>query len=239
VSRRLLRLLPAVLVMWALLGVGTPVSGEDDGSTDSDPATVELVLFWGEGCPHCAAEREFLDELLATRPDLVVREYEVFNDEANRQLFRERAAEAGIEARSVPTTFLGDRVWVGFGNATAAAIEAAVDAALEGREIAESAESVVDVPLVGPVDVEDRSLVVSTLLIGFVDGVNPCSLWVLSVLLALVLHGGSRRRVLAVGGTFLAVTSAMYRLYIVGFYSVCATCSSCRGSNAAWRWWSA
>jgi cytochrome c biogenesis protein CcdA len=45
-------------------------------------------------------------------------------------------------------------------------------------------------------------------------------LWVLSILLALVLHGGSRRRVLAVGTVFLVVTSAMYGLYIVGFYSV-------------------
>ena len=49
-----------------------------------------------------------------------------------------------------------------------------------------------------------------------VDGVNPCSLWVLTMLLALVLHSGSRRRVMAVGGTFLLVTSLMYGLYIVG-----------------------
>ena len=51
------------------------------------------------------------------------------------------------------------------------------------------------------------------------DGVNPCSLWVLSVLLAIVLHSGSRGRVILVGSTFLFVTTAMYGLYIVGFYS--------------------
>jgi hypothetical protein len=60
---------------------------------------------------------------------------------------------------------------------------------------------------------------VSTLVIGFVDGVNPCSLWVLSVLLAIVLHTGSRRRVFAVGSVFLVVTAGLYGLYITGMYS--------------------
>jgi cytochrome c biogenesis protein CcdA len=75
------------------------------------------------------------------------------------------------------------------------------------------------VPVVGPVDLGGRSLIVSTVLIGFVDGVNPCSLWVLSILLALVLHSGSRRRVAAVGGVFLLVTTGMYGLYIAGAYT--------------------
>jgi cytochrome c biogenesis protein CcdA len=75
------------------------------------------------------------------------------------------------------------------------------------------------VPIVGPVSLDSTSLVVATLAIGFVDGINPCSLWVLSVLLAIVLHGGSRGRVALVGSTFLVVTAAMYGLYIVGFYN--------------------
>ena len=40
-------------------------------------------------------------------------------------------------------------------------------------------------------------------MIGFVDGVNPCSLWVISVLLTIVVRTASRRRVLAIGSTFL------------------------------------
>ncbi len=60
----------------------------------------------------------------------------------------------------------------------------------------------------------------ATLLIGFVDGVNPCSFWVLSMLLALVLHSGSRTRVAVVGLTFLSITSALYGLYMLGAYTV-------------------
>jgi hypothetical protein len=57
------------------------------------------------------------------------------------------------------------------------------------------------------------------LVIGFVDGINPCSLWVISILLAIVIRTGSRRRVLAIGSTFLLVTAAMYALFMVGIYS--------------------
>lgn len=216
---RVLWLLPLVLLVSAWPG-GTVWAAGDENASGAASEVVELTLFWGETCPYCAAEREFLEELQETRPALVVREYEVFNDKANQQLFRERAEAAGIEARSVPTTFLGDRVWVGFSGTTAAQITAAVDAELEGRAAPEAEDPVVDVPLIGQVDVGDRSLVLSTVLIGFVDGVNPCSLWVLSILLALVLHGGSRRRVVTVGAVFLGVTSAMYGLYIAGFYSM-------------------
>ena len=77
----------------------------------------------------------------------------------------------------------------------------------------------VELPLLGTVDLGGSSLLVSTLLIGFADGINPCSLWVLAVLLAIVLHSGSRGRVALVGSTFLIVTAGMYGLYIVGMYS--------------------
>lgn len=76
------------------------------------------------------------------------------------------------------------------------------------------------VPVLGDVDLEDSSLVAATVLIGALDGVNPCSLWVLSILLALVLHTGSRRRVVLVGTVFLPVTAGMYALYVGGLYGV-------------------
>ncbi|MFM7171634.1 MAG: hypothetical protein ACKO4U_01165, partial [Caldilinea sp.] len=53
-------------------------------------------------------------------------------------------------------------------------------------------------------------------------GINPCSLWVLSMLLALTLHTGSRRRVLGVGLVFLSTTSLVYMLFIVGLFNLFA-----------------
>ena len=76
------------------------------------------------------------------------------------------------------------------------------------------------VPILGSVNLEMQSTAFSTVLIAFVDGFNPCSLWVLSMLLALTLHTGSRKKVLLIGLVFLSVTAAIYALFIAGLFSV-------------------
>jgi thiol-disulfide isomerase/thioredoxin len=211
--RRLITVLVAVLV-----AVVSILSLPSVAVATEEP---HLVLFWADGCPHCEAEREFLADLSERMPQLRIADYEIRGSEANRQLFAEVMASRGLAAEAVPTTIVGDRVWVGFDDRRAEEIEGVLVALLAGEvEPEEPASAVIDVPLVGTIDVGSHSILLATLIIGFVDGFNPCSLWVLSMLLALTLHSGSRRRVLAVGAVFLAVTTAMYGFYIAGLYGV-------------------
>jgi cytochrome c biogenesis protein CcdA len=77
----------------------------------------------------------------------------------------------------------------------------------------------ISVPFAGEVDADAMGLLPATALIAFVDGFNPCSLWVLSVLLAMLLRTGSRRRIAVVGGAFLVTTAAVYGLFIAGVFS--------------------
>jgi thiol-disulfide isomerase/thioredoxin len=79
---------------------------------------------------------------------------------------------------------------------------------------------VIAVPFVGAIDLDAQSLTISTLLIAFVDGVNPCSIWVLTMLLALTLHSGSRKKVVLIGLVFLTVTAGIYALFIAGLFSI-------------------
>jgi len=199
-----------------IVGLSPPVM-----AAEAEPE-VELIVFWGAGCPYCAEEWDFLDVLQEDYPDLRITGYEINYEPANLDLFISTMTERGLEARSIPTTILGDQVWEGFDVGTGAQIRAAVAAALTSSApapVTDDEESdVIRLPLIGAVDVGGTSLVVSTFLIALVDGVNPCSLWALSILLALVLRTGSRRRVLAIGGAFLAVTTLLYGLYIAGIY---------------------
>ena len=80
----------------------------------------------------------------------------------------------------------------------------------------------IDLPVLGQVDLDRYSLAVSTAIIGVVDGINPCSLWVISLLLALVINTGSRKKMLAVGLTYLLVAAGLYGLIILGLFSVFA-----------------
>jgi thiol-disulfide isomerase/thioredoxin len=203
-----------------LLLLGTvPALAVPAGLEEARTDRVELVLFWGDGCPHCEAERAWLEQAEEDYPQLEVTEYEVWYDEANRALLERTAKEMGFEVAGVPTTVIGDAHWVGFSDTVRDQMEAVIAEGGGSGVGASGATSALEVPLVGSVDLEEHSLALSTLLIGFVDGVNPCSLWVISVLLAIVVRTGSRRRVLAIGSAFLLVTAGMYAVYMVGIYS--------------------
>lgn len=217
------------LLAWTV--VGGIAAAHASGATSDGEEDVVLTLFHGEGCPHCAAELAFLTrELVPAHPGLEVRTFEVWYDEGNRALMVQAARRYGFEPGPVPVTIVDGpaepEVIVGFGPSSPALIEAAVvrqaqagvPASTAGAEQPPDA-AVLSVPLLGEVDLSGSSALLSTLVIAFVDGVNPCSLWVLSVLLAIVLHTGSRGRVLLVGTTFLAVTAGMYALYVAGVTS--------------------
>ncbi|HSI94036.1 MAG TPA: thioredoxin family protein [Jiangellaceae bacterium] len=206
-TARWLRVLLAAAIL--VVASSLPAAASDE---------VTIVFFWGDGCSYCATEHAFLDELAAEVPHVVVLDYEVWQHAENLLLFEETAHRYGIEPTAVPTTFLGEQAWVGFDERIAAEIRAAVLAAT-GTISADQPLTTVQLPILGPVEVENVPLVVATVTIGLVDGVNPCSLWALSVLLALVLRGGSRARIAAVGGTFLLVTAGIYGAFILGTYS--------------------
>ncbi len=85
--------------------LGESVSAESEA--DSSGKTV-VYFFWGDGCPHCAVQKPFLEEMEQKYPDLVVKMYETWKDKDNAELFQEMAEAYGIQAQGVPTTFIGD-----------------------------------------------------------------------------------------------------------------------------------
>lgn len=81
-------------------------------------------------------------------------------------------------------------------------------------------DNLITLPLIGTIDLSNQSLFLSTLIISFVDGFNPCSIWVLTMLLAITLNAGSRKKVLIIGFVFIFVTGFIYALFIGGLFTV-------------------
>ncbi|MBW2981422.1 hypothetical protein KY343_00950 [Candidatus Woesearchaeota archaeon] len=75
---------------------------------------VEVYMFYGEGCPHCAKEELFLSELEEKYSQLEVERFEIYFNDKNNKLFQEMGRAYGIEARGVPTLFVGKEAVVGF-----------------------------------------------------------------------------------------------------------------------------
>jgi glutaredoxin len=217
---RIKRTLILALLAALLLGLGWTSLAQAQ-STDQP---VVVTMFWGDGCPHCAVAKPYLESLQEKYPSLELDFYEVYYNKENLQLMDEMAQEHGFEANAVPLIFINDQHWVGWSDTIAAEVEQAIDSYVTNggnvQTAPEANEDVINLPLIGAVSLKGQSLLVSTLLISFVDGVNPCSVWVLTMLLALTLHTGSRKKVFAIGLIFLTVTALVYALFITGLFTI-------------------
>ena len=192
---------------------------------------VHLYFFNGDGCPHCADEKVFLNEMANEYGrQLVIHSYEVWYNEDNAKLFETFAKAFDFEPSGIPVTFIGSQYWTGFGSNAETGIREAIKSGVEngvvdavqivnGEEaviatIDSSAVSTIDLLLIGTIDLSGKSIWLSTVLIGIVDGFNPCSLWVLTMLLAMIVRTNSRKKTLIIGIVFLTVTAAIYALFI-------------------------
>ena len=239
-----------IIILLALIGVSIPW-GQVTAQTSDE---VNVYFFWGDGCPHCALAKPFLEELAQSNPNIKLHSYEIYYNDANQQLFLQLATGLGFEPRAVPTIIIGEQRWEGYSDQIAQQISQTVedylangyqDRATEilnggNRTFAPTQTSPlppdpaatstpasggsnveeITLPIFGKVDLSQKSLFLSTLLIAFVDGVNPCSIWVLTMLLAITMHTGSRKKMLLIGLIFLTVTAAVYALFIAGLFTV-------------------
>lgn len=73
---------------------------------------------------------------------------------------------------------------------------------------------------IGPVDLTMMSLPALSILLGFLDGFNPCAMWVLITLLTLLINTHDMKKVWVIGGTFLFVSGAVYYLFIAAWLNV-------------------
>lgn len=261
VIKRSLLIALLTIVVFGLVLLTKPVQAQ----TPAPKNPINIYLFWGDGCPHCAAAKPFLDSLPDKYPEVIYQNFEIYNDEDNRQFLLNMAEKYGIEQLGVPTIFIGPHFVQGYNKELEQQIidvinhcsqKGCVDAA-EGvtRTVADSTESTlftptatliatpilvnpsslvmptsqpesllqsqsIEIPFFGKIDLAPKSAAFSTVLIAFVDGFNPCSLWVLSMLIALTLHTGSRKKVFTIGIIFLTVTAIIYALFIAGLFSI-------------------
>lgn len=75
---------------------------------------VNVYLFYGDGCPHCSALEEYLDENYSNDKDVKVYKYEVWNDVTNQELWKKVEDVTGEEAKGVPYFVIGKEVMQGY-----------------------------------------------------------------------------------------------------------------------------
>lgn len=90
-------------------------TNESETTASNDDKKVNLYLFRGEGCPHCAEAEEWFDSIKGEYGDYFkVVDYEVWNDEDNAKLMEKVAKLRNEDVSGVPYIIIGDKSWNGF-----------------------------------------------------------------------------------------------------------------------------
>lgn len=210
---------------------------------ESDKLT--LYLFHGDGCPHCASEQEFLENIEKDYANLEVVEYEVWYNEENSNFMNEVKEALDINTNGVPLTIIGESVIVGYSDATSEKIKRAIEyySNNEYTDVVEKIkngtftdETVVDdfgkeeentdknflikLPLFGKINLKKVSISLAAVLIGLVDGFNPCAMWILLFLISVLIGMKDRRKMWVLGLTFLVSSALVYMVIMMSWLNI-------------------
>jgi len=75
-------------------------------------------------------------------------------------------------------------------------------------------DQIIDYPLIGKINLSRLSLPVLTVAVAALDGFNPCAMWVLLFLIALLINVQSRKKIWLIGGTFIVASGVIYYLLL-------------------------
>lgn len=77
--------------------------------------TLNVYFFYGNGCPHCAKEHQYLKDVLQKKyANLNIYEYEIYYNQGNVTLFQTVAEELEANASGVPFLVIGDKYFIGY-----------------------------------------------------------------------------------------------------------------------------
>lgn len=167
---------------------------------------LNLYLFWGDGCPHCALEKEYLEDLKKEYKELNVIQYEVWYNEENNSFLKQIADKTNKSLTGVPVTIIGQTIITGFKESTEQQMKRAIDYYLENdyQDIVEEIkngtyeqqeelpdqdfveqeekldkETTVDLPIIKKINFKDFDLLTAIPILGVLASLSLPVLWLI------------------------------------------------------------
>ncbi len=203
-------------------------------SFDVNAKEIDIHLFYQDGCPHCQNEKEYLNNLSKEKEYININTYEIGIEENNKLLY-------GIQnlldkpSNYIPYTVIGEYALVGFVPEDIDHIisiyedEEYVDVVskyiedpnykTEDKEIKEEKETF-NLPILGEINAKESSLLLTAIVIGFVDGFNPCAMWVLLFLITMLIGMKDRKKMWILGSTFIFVSAFIYMVFMLAWLNI-------------------
>lgn len=201
---------------------------------------LNIYLFYGDGCPHCKDEEKWFETYLKKNEYIKLHRYEVWNNKDNQEKYSKVHDILNDASSGVPYLIIGETVITGFDEEiTPERIKNAVEyyknikykdkvgiylGIVEDKNEKESnieyEETEVKIPILGKQKIKDVSIGLSAVIIGLVDGFNPCAMWILLFLISMLLGMKNRKRMWALGITFLVSSGLVYFLFLISWLNL-------------------
>lgn len=194
---------------------------------------VPISVFEREDCGHCQDLKKFLNQYSQEESAVNIINIDIHTKEG-KKLYDEFTERFKLP-QVTPIILAGNKTIIGFDSPEGAGeqIKALVEesknkktytaeefllktVADDGQIINPDTEDIVSelkqvkIPLIGYINIKDYSLGALAVIFGFVDGFNPCAMWVLVMFLTILLKAGSRKRMLQLAGLFIIAETVMY-----------------------------
>ena len=233
-------------------------------SAKANEKVINIHLFYGNGCPHCAAEEEFLSDYLKDRTDVKLYKYEIWYDSHNQELLSKVQKEMGTTNKNgVPFTVIGKKTIVGYADGvtdeqikdtinyylnndyrdyageitgkvkktevkeetikdeskTKDKKENKIEKADDTKDSDQTDENVT-VPVLGKINAKKVSLPILAVVLGFVDGFNPCAMWILIFLITMLFNMKDRKKMWILGLTFILTSGIVYLMFMLAWLNL-------------------
>jgi cytochrome c biogenesis protein CcdA len=105
----------------------------------------------------------------------------------------------------------GDGNEVGEGEYCAVDDSASCSLDLTGEDgTGDNKNAIMSLPFFGEIDVRETSLFIMASILGFIDGFNPCAMWVLLTFLIILSQVGDKKKMIFLAGVFILAEAIMY-----------------------------
>ncbi len=202
-----------------------------------DAQTSDIEVFVRENCPHCAAAEAFLKTLQQEQPNLHIVIHNLTQEPSAFSQLQRIAQQQGIGLIRVPAINVKGQLIIGYADAittgqwirnvlaqkSATPVPSTQNDAgsCEIQQTLECTAPTIEKTESFELDFFGQKLTLTeiglplfTLAMGLLDGFNPCSMWVLILMISLLAPTKNRGRMLAIAGTFVAIEGIAYFLFM-------------------------
>ena len=201
---------------------------------------LNIYLFYGDGCPHCRDEEKWFETYLKKNEFIKMHKYEIWYSKDNQEKYSKVHEILNDTSSGIPYLIIGETVITGFDEEiTPERIKNAIEyykninykdkvgiylGIVEEKNESDTKidyeETEVDIPIIGKKKIKEVSIGLSAIIIGLVDGFNPCAMWILLFLISMLLGMKNRKRMWALGITFLISSALVYFLFLISWLNL-------------------